>query len=205
MSVSAQIVSNLAESADSFTHAGNVFSGFNIDFGNASTFTTGSNSGGYTLTSATISFNDTEGSPANIQVTVNSDSGGDPGASLGTLAGANPTTAANYTFTNAGISLSANTTYFLTLLASGSPTGSSNRYNAVTTFSDNETTSDGWSIGDGGRSTSDGGANWGVGLTMKFSVTATPVPEPHEYAMFVGLGLVGFVVARRHMVSKALA
>ena len=203
--VSAQIVSNLAQSTVDNWIAGNVFG---TEGGLATAFTTGSNAGGYSLTSATIVAHENQsGSPANIQVTVNSDSSGNPGASLGALTGANPSTIGNHTYTNDGILLAANTTYLLTLLAPGSPGGGANFYSIATTNSDTETTSDVWSIADSGLSTFNGGTSWNVSgsTSLKFSLTATPVPEPHEYALMVGLGLVGFVFLRRRMLANQVA
>jgi hypothetical protein len=43
-------------------------------------------------------------------------------------------------------------------------------------------------------------------LTAAGNVTVvynyTPVPEPHEYAMIAGLGLIGFAAARRRLMNR---
>ncbi len=201
--LSAQIVSNLAESTDGTRLVGNPFG--SQDRRTATTFTTGSNAGGYTLTSATIAFGvATLGTPQNIVVSITEDNSGEPGTVVGTLAGSNPTTAGNYDYTNDGLALAANTTYFLELSAPGSASG--NRYHPAGATSNSETSSDGWTIGDGFLETTTGGTPWAGPFdgSLQFSLTATPVPEPHEYAMLVGLALVGFVAVRRrfHLVAN---
>ncbi len=196
MLVAAQIVSNLGES-------NNNDGGVNSTAWNAASFTTGSNAGGYTLTSATMLFGAATGSPSNFEARIFDNNSGEPGNILGSLSGSSPSTAGTHDFTTSGINLTANTTYFLVSTAEGaSGNGFENRF----TSSTSETSSDGWAIGDAFIFSNDQGTTWhNLGAeVMMFSISATPVPEPHEYAMLVGLGLMGFVVARRHLVSKAL-
>ncbi|MDE0320713.1 MAG: hypothetical protein OXI97_12630 [Acidimicrobiaceae bacterium] len=120
----------------------------------AQAFTTGSNSAGYSLRSAEISFFpavDRIGS-SDLAVSVHADSSGQPGASLGTLTGP-PVEPSNgvstVAFTSDGIDLNANTTYFLMIdmAASYSTSG------LVSTDSDGEDAGalPGWSIANGGR------------------------------------------------------
>ena len=120
----------------------------------AQAFTTGSNSAGYSLRSAEISFFpavDRIGS-SDLAVSVHADSSGQPGASLGTLTGP-PVEPSNgvstVAFTSDGIDLDANTTYFLMIdmAASYSTSG------LVSTDSDGEDAGalPGWSIANGGR------------------------------------------------------
>ena len=198
--LSAQIVSNLDE-----VTAG-AHSILNTQW-LANQFTTGSNAGGYTLASATGGFIAANGTPTNFQAQIFSDNSNSPENSLENLSGANPTTAGNHTFNSAGLNLSANTSYWLIFSATDS---SPNRFRWEVTNSSAETSSDGWTIRDGLTLSGNQGTSWEVDIVSgsdipQFSIQATPVPEPHEYAMFVGLGLVGFVAARRHLVSKALA
>ena len=177
----------------------------NQDNWNATSFTTGANAGGYTLTGATFSFAAASNSPSNFEARIYDDNSGEPGNSLGALTGDLPLTAGNHAFSTTGISLSANTTYFV--VATSTDTGI-NRFRQNLTASGTETSSDGWTIGNQAHVlTEDQGASWQNegGQSLMFSISATPVPEPHEYAMFVGLGLMGFVAARRHLVSKALS
>ncbi len=200
VSVSAQIVSNLGESDTSFPYEvrGSSFA--------SNAFTTGSNAGGYTLDSVTVAIESIAGSPGDLVVGIHAASGADPAELLEDLAGADPGAAGNHTFTSAGTHLDANTTYHIQL---SSPTSSSgNSYIFEYTYSSAQTSSDGWEIANSSRESSNSGGSWSnfsTGRMHRFSIQATPVPEPHEYAMFAGLGLIGFVAARRHLISKALA
>ena len=140
-------VSNLGETSD-----------VNFDFdsttlGAAAAFTTGSNSGGYTLQSVTVEIADVQGSPT-ATVAIHASSGGDPAASATyTLTG--PTTPQAHSqntwscavTADVTCSLDADTDYFLVLFAAnGSWT---NSYAVETTVSDDETNAPddaGWSI-----------------------------------------------------------
>lgn len=191
--VSAQIVSNLdevANSADSVTST----------LWRANRFTTGNNAGGYTLDSVIGRFS-AQTTAGTFIAQIYSDNESRPNVSLESLTGAAPATAGDHTFSSAGLSLDANTSYWIAW------TATSGQYTPENTFSNSETSTDGWTIG-GSSASGDAGGNWtaesGPGARL-FSIQATPVPEPHEYAMFVGLGLMVFVGARRHLVSKALA
>ena len=127
---------------------------FNLDvLSAAAAFTTGSNSGGYTLQSVTVKTGDTVGTPT-ATVAIYASSGGDPAASATyTLTG--PTTPQEYSqntwscavTADVTCSLDADTDYFLVLSA-----GSVSQYYAVAvTASDDETNTPddaGWSIAD---------------------------------------------------------
>ena len=114
----------------------------------AQAFTTGSNSGGYSLTKVVI--NSHLGLGADFTVSVHENDSGAPGTSLGTLT--NPTLPfpnsqeANYEFTHSGIGLAASTTYFIVVDVGAS----SATYLIYNTSSDAEDTggATGWSIGD---------------------------------------------------------
>ena len=119
------------------------------DFSNdqAQAFTTGSNSGGYSLTKVVL--HSRLGVAADFTVSVHENDSGAPGTSLGTLT--NPTLpatgeTANYEFTHSGIDLAASTTYFIVVDVSTS----SASYVINNTNSDAEDTggATGWSIGD---------------------------------------------------------
>ena len=113
----------------------------------AQAFTTGSNSGGYSLTKVVIE--SSLGADADFTVSVHENDSGAPGTSLGTLT--NPTLPAtdardDYEFTHSGIDLAASTTYFIVV-----DVGTSNTlYTIYNTNSDAEDTggATGWSIGD---------------------------------------------------------
>ena len=132
------LISNLGQSA-----------GGGGDFSNdqAQAFTTGSNSGGYSLTKVVI--NSLLGEGADFTVSVHENNSGAPGTSLGTLT--KPTLpaageAGNYEFTHSGIDLGASTTYFIVV-----DVGTSNANHIIyNTGSDAEDTggATGWSIGD---------------------------------------------------------
>ena len=130
-------------------------------------FTTGAQSGGYTLVSITGDFAAKTGSPGNITVAIHaadSNNSSNPASSATvTLSGSNPDTAGLHTYTCSGAScaLSANTTYFVVLSMPG--TAGFNTYNLRATTSGSETAhpaTNGWSIADSGRNKSGSNA-WG--------------------------------------------
>ena len=113
----------------------------------AQAFTTGSNSGGYSLTKVVIE--SSLGADADFTVSVHENDSGAPGTSLGTLT--KPTlpatdTTGDYEFTHSGIDLAASTTYFIVVDVSTSNGG----FTIWNTGSDAEDTggATGWSIGD---------------------------------------------------------
>ena len=113
----------------------------------AQAFTTGSNSGGYSLTKVVIESRLNE--DADFTVSVHENDSGAPGTSLGTLT--KPTlpvveARGDYEFTHSGIDLAASTTYFIVVDVSTSSTN----FNIYNTGSDAEDTggATGWSIGD---------------------------------------------------------
>ena len=108
-------------------------------------FTTGGNSGGYTLTSVEIAFGQVADASIAYAVSIRADNSSSPGSSMGSLT-APATLAANAvnTFTTSGIDLVANTTYFV-LVDSSSAFNNQLR----NTESDDEDSgrASGWSIG----------------------------------------------------------
>ena len=143
-------VGNLGETLASTTIGVGDVAGAEFKRGNS--FTTGSNSNGYTLQSVTAKFGAKSGSPAAIRVEIYSQSGSNPGSSVATLSGSDPDTAGDYTYTcsGSGCDLSASTTYYLVMSAPGSPTDAT--YSWSSTQSDGQTNAPsnaGWSIGDG--------------------------------------------------------
>ena len=123
--------------------------------GVAAAFTTGSNSGGYTLQSVTVEIDSVLGSP-NATVAIHAESGGDPAASATyTLTG--PTTPQAHSqntwscvvTADVSCSLDADTDYFLVLFAAAGSWW--NSYTVETSTSDDETNAPndaGWSIAD---------------------------------------------------------
>ena len=132
------LISNLGQSSQD---------GGNFSNDQAQAFTTGSNSGGYSLTKVVI--DSLLSLAADFTVSVHENDSGAPGTSLGTLTKPTlPATgqAAEYEFTHSGIDLAASTTYFIVVDSSAS-SASHIIYN---TNSDAEDTggATGWSIGD---------------------------------------------------------
>ena len=113
----------------------------------AQAFTTGSNSGGYSLTKVVIESSLRD--DADFTVSVHENDSGAPGTSLGTLT--KPTlpatdTTGDYEFTHSGIDLAVSTTYFIVVDVSTS----NGLFTIWNTNSDAEDTggATGWSIGD---------------------------------------------------------
>ncbi len=145
----------------------------------ASGFTTGSNTGGYTLNSVTVRIVSVLGSPTGYTVAVHANSSGSPAATATyTLTGDAPTGAGDYTYTCSGsCDLSASTRYFLVLSGTGDGQGR-DVYENRTTGSDAETnvpSNSGWSIDNllQKKTDNDPWTSEGVTNVLKFKVTAT--------------------------------
>ncbi len=120
-------------------------------------FTTGSNTGGYTLSSIDIEFNATVGSPTNLVVTLHRASGSNPDTTttLAELNGDNsPSSAGTYTYTcsGSGCNLDKDTPYFVLLKALNS-TGTSYYYADLTSAAETKqpSTNNNWSIANNAR------------------------------------------------------
>ena len=170
-------VSNLDQTKDSVAYVGRDLWG---NSSSAAGFTTGSNSGGYTLQSVTVKMENTVGSPTGLTVAIHASSGGNPAASATyTLTGPNPPLPnAQNTYSCVGTcSLDAGAEYFLVLSATAPSTGD-NYYIVETTNSNNETNTPagaGWSIANVSKYRFDGG-NWtdsNSSNTLLFKVAAT--------------------------------
>ena len=145
----------------------------------ASGFTTGSNTGGYTLNSVTVRIVSVLGSPTGYTVAIHANSSGNPaGTATYTLTGDAPTGAGDYTYTCSGsCDLSASTRYFLVLSGTGDGQGR-DVYEHRTTGSDAETnvpSNSGWSIDNllQKKTDNDPWTSEGVTNVLKFKVTAT--------------------------------
>ncbi len=145
----------------------------------ASGFTTGSNTGGYTLKSVTVRIISVIGSPTGYTAAIHAVSGGSPAATATyTLTGDAPTGAGDYTYAcSGGCSLEDGTKYFLVVSGTGDSSGR-NVYEHRTTESNAETnvpSNAGWSIDNVLQKKTDN-APWtseGVTNVLKFKVTAT--------------------------------
>ena len=142
----------------------------------ATAFTTGSASGGYALQSVTVDMEAPTGGSPVLVMEVRAAYGGNPGSTLTTLSGANPTTAGQYTYTcSTNCALYRNATYFLVLRATNVTGTRYHEWRATT--SDAETADpagSGWSIGNVAKdwSTSEGWVNLPSSKSGKFRVTA---------------------------------
>ena len=178
---SVTLVANTGQADSGLTNS------LNLDWANA--FTTGGNAAGYTLTSVDIPFLDARPAQVAFSVSIHSSSGGNPGASLGTLTITGSLTAnSNNTFTasGGGIGLAANTTYFLVIDVTDDDSGTE----ITTTTSDAEDSGGaaGWSIADTIRFRSHLNVSaWTIetqdSKTLRFAVhgyakTAPPPPPP---------------------------
>ena len=159
------LISNLGQTAQG---------GGNFTNDQAQAFTTGSDSGGYSLTKVVIESRLRE--DADFTVSVHENDSGAPGTSLGTLT--NPTLPVtdardDYEFTHSGIDLAASTTYFIVVDVGTS----SVLYTIYNTGSDAEDTggATGWSIGDSSlyRSQSSTGSWTTWAESKRISMTGT--------------------------------
>ena len=130
----------------------------------AQAFTTGTDTAGYTLTGVDIHLFIAGSQRAGLTVTINNDSSGSPGTSLGTLTNpaTTPATTGVYSWTTTGIDLAASTTYFVVI----DSTQNSND-GVRQTDSDDEDSGNaaGWSVGDSSffrsRTSTGGWSSWG--------------------------------------------
>lgn len=169
-------------------------------------FTTGSNVGGYTFSSLTMSFTGSTGSPGSLSVGLysafDSGSGSSPTGLLSSLSisSGNPASSGNVVFSGS-TSLSASTTYYL-LLSAPSATSTGNYYSYHTASNLNEDSGGlaGWSIGNVGYISNSGSA-WSDGGGAMFSIQASAIPEPSTYAVIAGATMLGLAVWRRRRQS----
>ena len=149
----------------------------------ATGFTTGDNSGGYTLWSVTVQLDSSSGNPGDITVAIHAESGGNPAATATyTLSGDNPSWAAgHYEFTCSGdCALNPDTTYFL-VMSGTSPDFFTGFFQWSYSYSDNQTNTPGdadWTIADVAKwTTDDVWSDQSDGRAMMFEVTAIPNPS----------------------------
>ncbi len=139
-------------------------------------FTTGSNTGGYTLSSIDIRFGAKYGTPDDFVVTLHAASGSNPNTTttLATLSGnTSPSTGSHtYTCSGSGCDLSASTTYFVLLAAPGSTGTSTYTVDLTSAAETKQPSNNGWSIADKGREDLYG--TWyDMTAAVKMKVTAT--------------------------------
>ncbi|MCY4447789.1 MAG: SwmB domain-containing protein [Chloroflexi bacterium] len=138
--VPATLVGNTEQTAGS--------SGVPFDYDYSQAFTTGSNTDGYRLTSVTVPYNTAAPASSSHTISIHASNASDrPDASLGTLGyGTVSGQTVTYTASGNGIALDAETTYFVLLDVSGSPTS---EINTTSSGAEDAGASDGWSLADG--------------------------------------------------------
>lgn len=155
----------------------------------AAGFTTGNTALAYQLNSVVISIFGSINNPApGFVVAIYTNNSGQPGSLLGTLSGSNsPSTAGEYTYTAAGITLSALTPYWVVVTGTFTASDANTFYLWNTTQSSTYTSTGGWTIQTGTvPGSDDGGATWHEqqeGFTPVFAINASAVPEPATFAL----------------------
>ncbi len=174
-------VSNLDEAQPGWQLVGQ---DWNSNTSNASGFTTGPNTDGYTLKSVTVRIVSVLGSPTGYTAAIHAANSGSPAAtSTYTLIGDAPTGAGDYTYTCSGTcALEPGTKYFLVVSGTGDSSGR-DLYEQRTTGANSETnvpSNAGWSIDDLLQKKTNNGPWTSAGVTnvLQFKVTATATPPP---------------------------
>lgn len=134
-----------------------------------------------------------------LTVKLFSDNVGAPGSALATLGSAVDVGDGYYKFSpTSTLTLDSNTTYWWVASLTAA---TSTSFRIPVTYSVNETSVYGWTIGNRFAQSTNGGASWnvvGIDLVNQFSVSAvSAVPEPSTWALLLGLAALGSVVAHR--------
>lgn len=134
-----------------------------------------------------------------LTVKLFSDNAGAPGTALATLGSAVDVGSGYYKFSpTSTLTLSSNTTYWWVASLTAA---TSTSFRMPVTYSVNETSDYGWTIGSRLAQSTNGGTSWnvaGIDLVNQFSVSAvSAVPEPSTWALLLGVAALGGVVAQR--------
>ena len=140
----------------------------------AQAFTTGDNSDGYTVTSVGLDLSSGADHTINFTVGVWNSNSNLPGSSLGTLTQPASLISGVNEFTTSGITLAANTTYWVVVDSSG---GGSVQWEGTASDDEDPTTpASGWSIADESYDRAHDGDTWGSYTDpFKFRVTGTAI------------------------------
>ncbi len=162
-------LSNFGPSADVTTVAS--------DSWRAVSFHTGTNVGGYELSSIQLLMASSVGKPGGFAAYLYDANGVVPGTSQGNLAGANPDAGGIYTYIAASLSLSPATRYFVVITA-GTPVAVG-AYQWSIQNTSQYSASNGWFL-DGGFLSSPNGSSWSGYRPnpFQFAIHAMAVPEP---------------------------
>ena len=146
----------------------------------AQAFTTGDNSDGYTVTSVGLDLSSGADHTINFTVGIWTNSNSNlPGSSLGTLTQPASLISGVNEFTTSGITLAANTTYWVVVDSNG---GGSAQWEGTDSDSEDSTTS-GWSIADESYDRPYDGGTWGSFTDpFKLRVTGTAIGSPTNSA-----------------------
>ena len=132
-------------------------------FDHAQPFTTGSNSGGYRLTGVDLRLSHASGTLPTYTVSIHRDSSDEPGSALGTLTNpaSLPSSVSNvrYTAPGAGITLAANTKYWVVIDVS--TTSSTTTLQRTNSDAEDSGAAAGWSIGNQHEARVASGTTWG--------------------------------------------
>jgi hypothetical protein len=205
---STDIVNDLAAAPNTVAGAVNVGS----DAWWAQSFTTPNTS--YSVDSVSVKLQNLTSPSGTYTVSLWDATGGSgvPGVSLATIASGNvsslSTDLTDYTFiAPAGLTLAANTSYFVVVSASQPSTGSNPSNLGWSSTQDTTPTSTGpGQIGGWSTRNADVNGSWDLlisGNPFQIAVAGTAVPEPGLYAVLSGLGLIGFTLVRRRQQGRA--
>ncbi len=182
--------------------------GENVEWSHS--FTTGSNSGGYLLEGMSLKFEfGATGTPGPMFIEVFEDVAGLPGDSFApidtlSLFSGDPASPGSAFFTGLSSSLDPSTTYWIVVQAdvSSSPDPSHYEWQNVNSLGETDFLGDGWSIGNQSFVKTDiSFPNWtdaGGGIAT-LEINASPVPEPHVYALLLGGFSLAFVAYRKKL------
>ena len=172
----------------------------------ATQFTTGPNGAGYELESVRAIFDDAVNSPSLYEARIYSDNSGQPGSVMEVLFGDSPVNGGIHQFASSiGLPLQPSTSYWF-VHTSTSPVESGSFFLPWFAGSTLESSPDGWLIGyvslvDAGNQ----GGSWsssGFGPAHMEVQALAVVPEPRDFAVWAGLGLVAFAAIRHRSRTK---